>query len=137
MSVYEANPNKLIAAAAEQLKNDKNIVPPVWAPYVKTGVHKEKIPMQEDWWHTRVAAILRQIYINPNGVRRLQVVYGGRKNKGYKPERFKKGSGSIIRKALQQLEKAGYVKKDKTGRHITPTGQKFLDGLAQQIAKQE
>lgn len=137
MSVYEANPNKLIELAAAELKNNKAIEAPAWAPYVKTGVHKEKVPQQEDWWFTRVAAVLRHIYVEPKGVRRLQVVYGGRKNKGYKPERFKKGSGSIARKALQQLEKAGYVKKDKTGRHITAEGQKFLDGLAMKVAKQE
>jgi len=44
-----------------------------------------------------------------------------------------KGSGSVVREALQQLEKAGYVKKIKKGRQMTPAGQAFLDDMAHKI----
>ena len=56
---------------------------------------------------------------------------------GFKPERFKKGSGNILRKVLQQLENAGYVKKDKTGRIVTPNGQKFMDSMARTVPNTE
>ncbi|MEA2004384.1 MAG: 40S ribosomal protein S19, partial [archaeon] len=64
---------------------------------------------------------------------RLRTVYGGRKNKGYKPEKRRNASGNIIRKCIQQLEKAGFVKIVPKGRGITPKGQKFLDNLAYKV----
>lgn len=132
-SVYEAAPNELILKAAEALKANNSIKPPVWAPFVKTGTNRERLPDQLDWWYIRTAAVLRQIYLKPQGVQRLRRKYGGRKNMGFKPERFKKGSGNILRKVLQQLEKAGFVKKEKTGRIITPAGTKFLDSLSKSV----
>jgi len=48
-----------------------------------------------------------------------------------------KGSGAIIRNALQQLEAAGLVKIiDKKGRAITPKGQKILDILSTEIKRE-
>ena len=132
-NAFEADPNQLILKAAEELKKNEQIVAPAWAPFTKTGNHKERVPEQADWWHIRAAAVLRQIYVRPQGVQRLRRIYGGRKNRGYKPEKFMKGSGNILRKVLQQLEKAGYVKKEKTGRILTPAGQKFLDSVAKQV----
>src|SRR3989344_4642332 len=132
-NVFDASPNELILKIAEELKKNANIKPPVWAPFVKTGTNRERVPTQLDWWYIRAAAVLRQVYVRPQGVQRLRRKYGGRKNMGYKPERFKKGSGSILRKVLQQLEKAGYVKKEKTGRIVTAEGQKFLDSVAKTV----
>lgn len=134
-TVYDVEPNKLIEEAAKLLKKDKNVEPPEWSHYAKTGMHKERVPTDRDWWYVRSAAILRRIYTEPQGVSRLRRAYGGRKNKGYKPERFVVGSGSIARKSLMQLEKAGLVKKDKVGRVITPKGTKFLDNIADTISK--
>jgi ribosomal protein S19E (S16A) len=42
----------------------------------------------------------------------------------------KPGGGKIIRVALQQLEKAGLAKKEKTGRVISPQGAALLDKAA-------
>ena len=134
-TVYDVEPNKLIAEAAKELKKDTNVKPPEWAHFAKTGAHKEKVPTDRDWWYMRVAAILRRIYTEPQGVSRLRRAYGGRKNRGYKPEIFVKGSGSVARKSLMQLEKAGLVKKEKTGRVVTPKGKKFLDNIANKISK--
>ncbi|HIP62762.1 MAG TPA: 30S ribosomal protein S19e, partial [Archaeoglobus profundus] len=41
-----------------------------------------------------------------------------------------------IRKALQQLEKAGFVKKTPEGRVVTPKGRSFLDKIATEIKKE-
>ena len=46
-----------------------------------------------------------QIYRHgPIGVSKLRTKYGGKKNRGHKPEHFYKGSGSVARKVLQQFE---------------------------------
>jgi len=39
----------------------------------------------------------------------------------------------VVRESLQQLEKAGYVKKLKKGRQMTPQGQAYMDGLAHKV----
>lgn len=135
VNVYEVDPYKLIEEAAKELKKEKEVTPPEWAVFVKTGSHKENIPARKDWWYIRCASLLRKIYVQPRGISRLRVAYGGRKNRGYKPERFRIAGGNIIRKGLQQLEKAGYIKKGKKGREITPKGQKFLDNMAYKISK--
>ena len=67
----------------------------------------------------------------PIGVAKLRSMYGTKKNRGVRPERFYKGSGKIVRVILQQLEAEGLVKKVEKGVHkgkiITPKGQSFLD----------
>ena len=77
---------------------------------------------------------MRRIYIDgPVGVSRLRSFYGGRHRNGVKPHHFSKGSGSVAREALQQLEKAGFVKAQKTGRTVSPQGQSFLDNAANDV----
>jgi len=136
-TVYDVPPDMLIQRVAERLKEMEEIKPPEWAVFVKTGVHKERSPEQDDWWYVRAAAILRKVYINqPVGIERLRTAYGGRKNRGVKPEKFRKGSGSIIRKVLQQLESAGLVKKTDKGRVVTPQGKALLDRVAAEVKKE-
>lgn len=128
MSIKNISPEELIKNTAERMKKIKEIKPPVWASFVKTGVHKERPPQQKFWWYTRAASVLRKIYIQEAGVSRLRKIYGGRKNRGHKPEHKYKASGAVIRKILQQLEDAGFVKKGKKGRVITKKGRDFLAG---------
>ena len=140
MSIHDVYPNELIEKVAEELKKVETIKAPKWAMFAKTGVHKERAPVEKDWWYMRSAAVLRSVAIlGPIGVSKLRTKYGGRKNRGYKPEHFFKGSGSILRKSLQQLEKAGYVQQIERsghkGRVITPSGKSFLDKIAVQLIK--
>lgn len=137
--VYDVNPSELIEKASEELKKIEAIKPPVWAAFVKTGMHKERPPVKNDWWYMRAASILRKIYrLGPIGVSKLRVDYGGKKNRGYKTEHFYKGSGNILRKIMQQLEVEGFVKKDLKSQHkgrlITAKGKKFLDDIAGKIS---
>lgn len=137
-SIYDVEPQELIEKTAEELKKIDSIKPPEWAPFVKTGGHKERPPVKQDWWYVRAASILRTLYkIGPVGVSKLKTKYGGKKNRGVKPEEFRKASGNILRKILQQLEKAGLAKKvDKgvnKGRVITPKGKSMLDKVASGI----
>ncbi len=140
-SIYDIDQNKLIENVAVELKKMPELKPPAWAPFVKTGTFKERPPVKPDWWYFRAASILRKLYkMGPIGTSKLRTLYGGKKDRGMRPEIFRKGSGSIIRKALQQLEKAGLaaqVEKPEKGRHkgriITPKGKSLLDKTATQI----
>lgn len=136
------NPNELINQVASELKKQKIVEPAEWANFVKTGHHKERLPDDQDWWYFRSAAILRSIAkLGPVGTQKLRTKFGGKKNRGHKPEKCYKASGSIIRKILQQLEKAELVKqterKGHKGRVLTPKGTSFMDKIAVQIAKQK
>ncbi len=134
-------PGELISKAAEELKKQKLVQPLPWSKFVKTGRSQERLPENEDWWYHRSAALLRSIAkLGPVGTQKLRVKYGGKKNRGHQPERFYKAGGSIIRKILQQLEKAELVKQAEKGAHkgrvLTARGTSFLDKIAVQIAKQ-
>jgi small subunit ribosomal protein S19e len=127
--------NKLIENLSKELKNHKEISPPQWASFAKTGAHKERPPMRDDWWYARAASVLRSISMRgPIGVSKLRTKYGGRKNKGHQPEKFYRGSGSITRKILQQLESAKLLKKAEKGAHkgrvVTAEGKKLLNRVA-------
>ena len=136
-TVYDVPADRLIAKAAMELKEKAEITAPEWAPFVKTGTHREMPPEDPEWWYTRAAAVLRRVYVDgPVGVERMRSVYGGKKNRGSKPGKSVKGSGSILRKSLQQLESAGFVAKQKNGRVITPAGASFLDGIAYTVSKE-
>src|SRR6476661_10683904 len=133
---YDIPADDLIMKLAEQLKKDKKIESPSWAAFVKTGAHTEKIPQNKDWWYTRCASLLRKVYIHgPIGVSDLKIEYGGRKKIGYNLSHHKDAGGAIIRKALQQLEVAGYVIKRKRGRSISDEGMKKIDRLSTEIYK--
>lgn len=133
-TIYDVPAEMLINNAAAKLKKDEKAKPPEWAGFAKTGANKELSPDNADWWYVRCASILRRIYIDgPVGVSRLRSFYGGRHRNGNKPIHHSKGSGSIAREALQQLEKAGFVKNQKTGRIISPSGQAFMDDSANEV----
>ncbi len=137
--IYNVPQNELIEKIALELKKVPSMKPPAWAEFVKTGAHKERSPSRDDWWHVRAAAILRTIHkLGPIGVSKLRTKYGGKKNRGVKPEKFYSGSGKIIRLILQQLEEAELVKKAEKGVHkgriISPKGISLLDKVAAQIS---
>ena len=132
-TIYDTNTQELIKKAANALK--EKIKAPEWSMFVKTGVAKERPPVDRDWWYMRAASILRKIYLfGPIGTNKLRVKYSSRKNRGYVPEKTFSGSGKIIRVILQQFEKEELIKKAEKGVHkgriITPKGKSFLDKLA-------
>ena len=133
-TVYDVPAEKLINTVAQKLKNDEKVKPPEWARFAKTGAHKELAPDNPDWWFVRCASILRRIYIDgPVGISRIRSFYGGRHRNGVTRVHFSKGSGSVAREALQQLEKSGFIKTQKTGRTVSSQGRSFLDNSANEV----
>jgi small subunit ribosomal protein S19e len=136
-SVYDLSSQEFNLKLAEALKKIPEFQEPEWAHYVKSSAAKERPIDDVDFWFKRSASILKQIYKNKAvGVNRLKVKYGSKKNRGMKPERFKKGSGKIIRTILQQCDKANFtelvedkMKKGRKGRKLTDYGKKFLEDL--------
>ena len=75
----------------------KEVQAPVWAPFVKTGVSKERPPVNPEWWQVRVASVLCKVRkFGPIGTNRLAKQYGGRQNRGVKTEKKVDGSRNII-----------------------------------------
>ena len=132
LTVRDIPAHILIRRLAQDLKSRKEIDPPRWAQYVKTGAHNERAPDDSDWWYARCASILRKIYLKgPIGTMRLSIDYGGKKRRGVKPNRFYRGSRAIIRTVIQQLERAGFIKKrGNKGREMTDIGRSYMDKLS-------
>lgn len=137
--VYELNAQEYNLKLAEALKQIPEFKEPEWAQYVKSSSAKERPIEDPDFWNKRAASILRQVYKKKIvGVNRLRTKYGSRKNRGMKPERFRKSSGKIIRTIFQQSDAAGFteiaksvkgVKSRKPGRQLTEKGKAFLEGI--------
>ena len=136
-TVYLVPANELIKELTEELKKgySEAIKPPAWADFVKTAVYKTKQPTQRDWWFTRCASVLRKLYVkNTIGVARLRGEYKGPQPRGTGPVQSRKGSGSILRKILQELEAASLVEKnEKKGRRLSPKGVSLLDRVAHKV----
>lgn len=135
VTALDVDTNKLLAKAADKLKGMK-VEKPAFVGMVKTGSHCQRPPEQADFWFVRCASILRQAYTGSGvGTGKLRKHYGGRKSRGVKPQRSAPAGGSTIRKAMQQLEKAGLLAKAKRGgRVLTSKGRALLDAAAKEVS---
>jgi small subunit ribosomal protein S19e len=141
MALHDVPADKLIAKAADTLKKEKTVSPPEWALFAKTCAGRERAPVNPDWWYVRSASVLRRVaLVGPVGTEKLRTHYGGRKNRGDKPERFYKASGNVIRTILKQLDKAGLTKQNEKGvkgRVVTAKGQELLYSLSDEITAEK
>ena len=137
-TAYDVPADKLITRLAQELEKIDTLKPPAWAVFVKTGRHREKSPANDAWWHVRSAAVLRKIYIDgPIGTTRIAAAFGGKADRGSKPNKAVRGSRAIARTTVKQLEKSQLVQKDKDGgRVVTGKGRKLVDGLSTQLLKE-
>ena len=137
--VYEISAQEYNLKLADALKEIPEFKEPEWAQFVKSGSSKARPINDLNFWHKRAASILRQIYKKGIvGVNRLRTKYGSRKNRGMRPEQFRKSSGKIIRTILQQADAVGFTEIAKTikgirskrpGRQLTQKGRSFLEGI--------
>ena len=138
MTIYDINAHEYNLKLAEALKAIPEFEKPEWVEFVKSGPAKERPIDDPDFWYKRAASILKQIYKKQKlGVNRLRTKYGSKKNRGFKPEKFKKAGGKIIRMILQQSDKAGFTEitttvrgsKVKPGRQLTQSGKSFMESI--------
>lgn len=139
LNALEVSAGKLIAAAVEELKKVPEVKKPEWVSLVKSGAHAERVPDQEDFWFIRCASLLRTLYLGGGtGVRRLRHKYGGKRGHTVSRSHHTLAGGKTIRLALQQLEKAGLVKKIEkgkdAGRTISEKGIALLDKAAKSVS---
>lgn len=122
-------PEMLIKKLTEELS--KSVTEPDWVKDVKTGEHKIRGPTDNQWYFTRTASILRKIALmGPIGLQRLSAEYGGKTDRGSRRHHATNASRKILRSALQELERLGYVGKNKKGRFLLPNGQKLLNATS-------
>ncbi|MEK6741939.1 MAG: 40S ribosomal protein S19 [Nanoarchaeota archaeon] len=137
--VYELNVGEYNLKLAEALKKVPEFEKPEWVSFVKSGPGKSRPIDDLDFWHKRAASILKQIYRKKIlGVSRLRTRYGSKKQRGVRPEEFRKAGGKIIRTILQQSDRAGFteiakgmkgIKGKKPGRQLTEKGKAFLEAI--------
>jgi len=134
-TVYDIPADKIIKALCIDMKENLKLKKPEWADFVKTGVSRERAPEDPDWWWIRAASMLRKLYINREGigVGTFRTIYGGRKNRGVKPEHFYKGSGKIIRTILQEFDSIGFTEKTLKGRKITEKGIDYVNNICKNL----
>jgi len=134
MDIRTIEPAKYNLSLADAIKSSGDFEKPEWITFVKSGTNRQRPINDADFWFKRAASILRQIYIHKvAGVQRLRTRYGGRKDRGMRPPKFRKSSGKIIRVILQQAEAAGFIEKLKgkrAGRQLTIKGREFLESAA-------
>ena len=114
-----------------EIKKLKEVVAPEWAVFVKTGAHKQRPPVNPNWWVVRATSVLGKVTkYGPIGTNKLAKAYGGRKNRGHRPDKKVNGSRNIARKCLQQLEKAGLIKQitePSAGKVLTKKGAALIN----------
>ena len=138
MSIYVVQPEKMIEVIAEKLKEFPEISPPKGSEFWKTAFFKELAPTDsENFWYIRCASLLRKVKkFGPIGVNKLRKFYGGRNRKGRGLHHSARGSGKIIRVALQQLENANLIKmNEKKGRVLSSEGTSLLERTASGIMR--
>ena len=138
---YDVPADLLIASLSEKLKSYDKVSPPEWASQVKTGTHRERPPVQEDWWHTRAASVLRKVAIKgPIGTNRISQEFGGSKDRGVKKNKAVAGSRNVARKILQQLSDSGLLVESlntagnvNRGKIVSSEGQALLYEVAHSV----
>ena len=138
MSIYVVEPETLIRIVAEKLKDYPKIKPPEGSKFWKTAFFKELAPYDtENFWYVRCASLLRKVdKYGPIGVNKLRKYYGGRNRRGPGLNHSVRGSGKIIRVALQQLENSKLLEiTEKNGRKISSEGKSLLERTAYSISR--
>ncbi|CAH6719015.1 40S ribosomal protein S19-B [[Candida] jaroonii] len=140
VSVRDVPAQDFINAYAQFLQRQGKLEVPGYVDIVKTSAGNELPPQEaETWFYKRAASVARHIYLRKQvGVGKLNKLYGGAINRGFRPHRHADASGSVNRKVLQSLEKIGVLEiSPKGGRKISENGQRDLDRIAAQTLEED
>ena len=143
-TIHDVPADLLIAELASRLGEMSHISAPDWADYAKTGTHRERPPVQSDWWQVRSAAVLRKVAImGPIGANHMSQQFGGPKDRGVKQNRAVAGSRNVARTIMQQLTSCGLISSKHNlagtvnlGKVLTSDGQSLLDEVAHAVRPQ-
>ncbi len=143
-TIHDVPADLLITELASRLSEMSDITAPDWADYAKTGTHRERPPVQSDWWEVRSAAILRKVgMLGPIGVNHMSQHFGGPKDRGVKQNRAVAGSRNVARTIMQQLTTCGLITSKHNpagtvnlGKILTSEGQRLLDEVAHAVRPQ-
>ena len=129
MTLRDIPASVFISTYGNFLKSSGQIQLPSWIEIIKSGPHKIYSPSSNDWIYSRLASLVRRIYINGGqGVGKLKKIFGGKKKRGTKPSVKKHSGGKIIRLALRELERLKIIEKNSTGRrYISRKARKDID----------
>mmetsp|Transcript_3857 Transcript_3857/g.5159 ORF Transcript_3857/g.5159 Transcript_3857/m.5159 type:complete len:339 (+) Transcript_3857:3-1019(+) len=138
-TVREVPAPALLKFVAADLRDKFKIKVPEEAMFIKTGCHNQRAPMDDDWFYTRAAAVLRHTYLAKKwmSVGKLRRVFSGKQNRGHRPWKTKKAAGGNIRKAFQELVAIRLVEKNPEGRghRITERGRRYLNIMSTKVSK--
>merc|ERR1712205_217922 len=137
VTVKDVPADAFIKACADFLKRQPKFDVPKYSDIVKTGTFKELAPYDPDWFYVRAASVARKVYLRKStGVGALKKWYGGSSGShvGTCKAHFTKASGSIIRKAMLELEKLEMMEHcSDGGRMISSKGRAEMDRIAGNI----
>jgi len=134
-TLYDVPANKLIELTATKLKSDERFIPPEWASWVKTGMHREHPPQNDDWWYVRCAALLRRIAMDgplarSDSARSTEAKPTTRQNLSDLSREWLNNS-----KSDATTRERGFVKTTPKGREISSQGRSLLDKSAYELAQ--
>merc|ERR1712146_878840 len=96
--------------------NKQEFEVPVYADIIKTGIHKNNSPYDDDWFYVRAAAVARQVYIHRGiGVGALRRHFGGAQRRGTRRQ-FCKRIWRFNPKYSTTIRKFGICRSRRTGR---------------------
>merc|ERR1712159_500705 len=137
VTVKDVPADDFIKACADFLKRQPKFDVPKYHDIVKTATFKELAPYDEDWFYVRAASVARKVCLRKGtGVGALKKWYGGSSGShvGTRKAHFSKASGSIIRKAMHELEKLEMMEHlGDGGRVISSKGRAEMDRIAGNI----
>merc|ERR1712080_420650 len=95
VSVRDVPAQEFINAYAKFLQRQGKLEVPGYVDLVKTSAGNELPPQEaETWFYKRAASIARHIYLRKQvGVGALNKLYGGAKNRGFRPHKHVDASG--------------------------------------------
>ncbi len=92
----------------------------------KSGACSERLPSEPEWYMIRAVSILKVLWSNPLGIKKLQKRYGKMRSRGSAPSKRYSASGFLLRHLIQELERVGYLGNTPKGRFTTQKAKDML-----------